>query len=412
MICELAVQLTNKQILTQHVQLGVEIERHRVNEQGKPSMTPFPDIDRCNATDNIKREFVVSQTEFVSPKMCTAADICDFMTKTVDEFHHVMPTDEILWPFSMPPALPDDRDQIQISKEPLESYQYRLESRARHEIGKSMNTGVHINISLTKPAMQKIVHHQTDLTTEQDIYVKLAQYFVLNRWVMTYLFGASPVAEKNYFLDDREMVRPIRSIRSSRFGFGNEVMGDYSSVEAYAKKIEEAVIAGKLIAPREFYDSVRLKHVGSKDPADLLNGGVTHIELRTFDSNPFAVSGVSTKQLQLMQLLALYFLHQPEISTWQLPWLTSRARKMNYQVALEHPLAMSKYYQEGVALFTRLDQFVDKHELGDSAKQLVQHFLDQFYCPEQTRAGRLMQQVEDKSLLAFGLAQGKRMMSK
>ncbi|WP_137598045.1 hypothetical protein [Paucilactobacillus kaifaensis] len=412
MIRELAIQLTDKQILKQHVQLGVEIEKHRIDERGNLSVTPFPNIDQCDTTNNIKREFVVSQTEFVSPKMCTASDICDFMTDTVQEFHQVMPEDEILWPFSMPPHLPQDRDEIPISKEPADSYQYRLESRARHELGKSMNTGVHVNVSLTKPAMQKMVYHRADLSTEQDIYVKLAQYFVLNRWVLTYLFGASPVIEENYFLDGREMVRPIRSIRSSRFGFGNEIAGDYSSVEAYAKKIETAVLSGKLIAPREFYDSVRLKHVGSKDPADLLNGGVTHIELRTFDSNPFTVSGVSVEQLQLVQLLALYFLNQPAILTWQLPWLTQRARKMNYHVALEHPLALSKYYHEGLDLFQRLEQFVDEYDLGGDAEQLVHHFMGQFSCPELTLAGQLMKKVEDKSLVPFGLDQGKKMMDK
>lgn len=411
MILDLAIQLTNDQILKRHMQLGVELEKHRVDKQGNLSTTPFPDINQCDVTNNIKREFAVSQAEFVSPKMTTASQLYDFMTDTVKKFNQVMSNDEILWPFSMPPDLPADRDQIPISVEPKESYRYRLESKARRELGKAMNTGVHVNLSLTNPAMQKIVHQQPDLVTQQDLYVKMAQYFVLNRWVLTYLFGASPVVEENYFVDDREMVRPIRSIRSSRFGFGNNVMGDYSSVEAYAKKIEAAVATDKLIAPREFYDSVRLKHAGSKDPADLLTDGVTYIELRTFDVNPFTASGISVEQLQLVQLLALYFLNQPALLTWQLPQLTQQAKKMNNHVALEHPLALSRYHREGIELLQDVEKFVVDQQLGEESKRLIQHFLEQFKCPELTLAGRLTKQVKNKSLLQFGLCQGKRLMS-
>lgn len=410
MIRELATQLTNNQMLKQHVQLGVESEKHRVDAQGGLNVSPFPNTSQYDQTKHIKREFVESQAEFVSPKLSTASQICALMTKTVQAFHQLMPADEVLWPLSVPPRLPRDRHQIQVSKEPAASYQYRLESRDRHDLGRTMNTGVHINVSLTKPAMQKMVQQQDDLELEADIYVKLAQYFVLNRWVLTYLFGASPVVEENYFLDGREMVRPVRSMRSSRFGFGNDITGDYSSVPAYAQKIEEAVRTDQLIQPREFYDSVRLKHGSSKDPADLLTSGVTHIELRTFDSNPFTVSGVSVEQLQLVQLLTLYFLQQPAIPTWQLPWLTQRARKMNYQVALEHPLAVSKYYHDGVVLLQHVGQFVADQQLGDAAKHVVQHFLGQFHCPELTLAGRLVKQIKHKSLLPFGLQQGKRLM--
>lgn len=403
MIRDLVAQLTSEQILKQHVQLGVEVEKHRVDEQGTICATPFPNLDQCNGAASIKREFVVSQTEFVSPKMNNPSDLCKFMTKTIEEFKQTMSANEILWPFSMPPNLPQDRERIPLSLEPAESYEYRLESRARHEIGKSMNTGVHVNLSLTQPAMDKMIQQQPDLRSEDDIYVKLAQHFVLNRWLLTYLFGASPVVEENYFTDEREMVRPIRSLRSSRFGFGNDVMGDYASVKAYAQTIDNAVAQGKLIAPREFYDSVRLKSGASKIPADLLANGVTHIELRTFDTNPFTVSGVSEEQLQLVQLLALYFLEQPPLPTWKLPWLTKQARKMNRQVALEHPLALTQYYHDGIKLFQGVSQFVTTHQLGQKYQTLVQDYLNQMTNPEQTLAGKLVQLIEGKSLLKFGL---------
>ena len=50
------------------------------------------------------------------------------------------------------------------------------------------------------------------------------------RWLITYLFGASPIAEKNYFENDFKLEHPVRSIRQSSLGFGTKFASDYTSV--------------------------------------------------------------------------------------------------------------------------------------------------------------------------------------
>ncbi len=58
------------------------------------------------------------------------------------------------------------------------------------------------------------------------------------RWLITYLFGASPIAEKNYFENDFKLEHPVRSIRQSSLGFGTKFASDYTSVQAYVDRIQ------------------------------------------------------------------------------------------------------------------------------------------------------------------------------
>ncbi|MEY8719517.1 hypothetical protein [Ligilactobacillus murinus] len=36
------------------------------------------------------------------------------------------------------------------------------------------------------------------------------------RWLLTYLFGASPIAEANYFKKGDKLTHPVRSLRQSK----------------------------------------------------------------------------------------------------------------------------------------------------------------------------------------------------
>ena len=51
---------------------------------------------------------------------------------------------------------------------------------------------------------------QTDMIAFKNaLYLKLAQNYLRYRWVITYLFGAAPVAEQGFF--DQEVPEPVRS---------------------------------------------------------------------------------------------------------------------------------------------------------------------------------------------------------
>lgn len=76
-------------------------------------------------------------------------------------------------------------------------------------------------------------------------------------------------------------------------------------MEKYISDIETYIASGKLIAEKEFYSAVRLR--GSKHVRDYLTNGVTYLELRTFDLNPFDNRGITQETLDTVHLLFLRF---------------------------------------------------------------------------------------------------------
>ena len=118
------------------------------------------------------------------------------------------------------------------------------------------------------------------------------------RWLITYLFGASPIAEANYFDKEDELPHPIRSIRQSSYGFGTRFSGCFVDVQKYVKRIEEGLKQGVLIADHDFHSPVRFK--GTKDFRDLPKKGVQYLELRMLDLDPSSSVGVRTGTLRFI----------------------------------------------------------------------------------------------------------------
>ena len=85
--------------------------------------------------------------------------------------------------------------------------------------------------------------------------MKVARNFLRYRWLITYLFGASPVSEDGYFrVYDDQPQEPIRSIRNSTYGYRNHdnVKVSYASLERYLEDIHRMVENGLLSEEKEF----------------------------------------------------------------------------------------------------------------------------------------------------------------
>ena len=76
------------------------------------------------------------------------------------------------------------------------------------------------------------------------LYLKLAQNYLRYRWVITYLFGAAPVAEQGFF--DQEVPELVRSFRNSDHGYVNkeEIQVSFASLEDYVSAIENYIEQG------------------------------------------------------------------------------------------------------------------------------------------------------------------------
>ena len=74
---------------------------------------------------------------------------------------------------------------------------------------------------------------------------------------------------------------------------------------------------GVLRAPSELYYPVRLKPRGKNTLDNLRSGGVSHIELRMFDLNPLAFSGVAVRDVKFAQLLLIYLAAGPAVRAYK-----------------------------------------------------------------------------------------------
>ena len=80
---------------------------------------------------------------------------------------------------------------------------------------------------------------------KNQLYVKLAKNYLRYRWLVTYLFGASPVAGKDFYSKDQiPLEHPVRSIRSSHYGYVNseDVDVSFDSLEEYTTDILKNLI--------------------------------------------------------------------------------------------------------------------------------------------------------------------------
>lgn len=376
-----------KQILKTQVRLGVEIEKHRVDQDNCLSQRKFPTKLSRSVSQYIQREFCEAQMEFAFPPYHDSENNIVLIETVLSRTAEQLEDSELLWSYSMPPLLPADLTQIPISTLPVETQEYREQSVEKYDVRRLLNTGVHVNVSFDERTA-KFLAAKLEFATTDDLYLHIAQYFMLNRWVLTYLFGATPWALPGYF-DAEEPIQPVRSLRSSSYGFMNDVRGDYRSVDHYVKAINRAVSAEQLLEPREYYESVRLKSGGSKDPNRILQKGVTHLELRTFDLNPLAFTAVSAEQLRLLKLLTVYFAYAPKMTAPEVATELELAAIKNELVALENPLQPSLYQDEGLQLLTDLLSFAVENDFETKDLQIIEQFITRFDDPEQTLAAQV-----------------------
>ena len=206
--------------------IGLEKESQRVTLSGALAQTNHPKtLGSRTIHPYIQTDFSETQTELITPVCDTEKEALRFLSALNDVLLRSMPEEEMLWPLSMPPALPvDDRD-IQIAKlENQGDVNYRRYLAKVYGKRKQMVSGIHYNFEFSPQLIKKMydLSDQSLLLTEfkSEIYLKVARQYLRYRWLITYFFGASPIAEDHYFIMDRTN-EPVRSIRNSSFGYTN-----------------------------------------------------------------------------------------------------------------------------------------------------------------------------------------------
>ncbi len=259
--------------------------------------------------------------------------------------------DELIWPLSMPCALPDTDREIPLAYYG-ESHIGRLKTVYRRGLGfrygRQMQTiaGVHFNLSFSDAFWQwrAAIDGHPDGSNLRDIrdtgYFQTIRNFRRIQWIFMLLTGASPavdasfrlLATDRFSLSDRTCVaRGATSLRMSDLGYQSTAQESinicFNHLDTYCHSLSEAVHrswpsyegiglkdqegfkqlnTAVLQIENEYYSSIRPKRVqapGERPVRALMNRGVEYLEIRAIDLNPFARNGISETEAGLITLL-------------------------------------------------------------------------------------------------------------
>ena len=299
---------------------GLERESLRIDEDGFLAHTsdPFPN------EKHIVRDFCENQVEINTPVMKSAAEavqaLAEYDRKIQKNLKH-LPKREYLWPFSNPPYIRNEAD-IPVARyygEQAGKTEYREYLADRYGRYKMAFSGIHVNYSFD----EALLREDFALSGEEDfdeyrnqLYVVLAEKAAAYGWLLTAITAASPLMDSSFVEKgkfDTDTFNGMASTRCSELGYWNYFtpIFDYSNIRAYADSIQHYVSTGLLRFPTELYYPIRLKPRGENKLETLRNQGVDHIELRMFDLNPLAPTGIDERDLSFAQLFLVWLASTP-----------------------------------------------------------------------------------------------------
>lgn len=307
--------------LTNHVQgdiwleglFGIEKENIRVDKYGNLAQTPHPEVFGNKLKHPfITTDFSESQIEMRTPPLPDIKQMLGFL-ETVHDIISTELADEYLWPQSIPPVLPDDK-QIPIAQydeEGKEAQQYREFLAQKYGPKNQLFSGIHFNFSFSEKLLQILYDKSnTSLTFNEfkdEAYLKVIRQMLRLRWLYVLLYGSSPVVDSSMELRCKMAPEKIDkhviglSIRNSCYGYQNfgELYPDYSSVPAFKQSVEKMIQEGIITSSKELYSPIRPKFIKDQNH-------ITYIEIRFVDIDPLSKAGITEEALHFLHTLALY----------------------------------------------------------------------------------------------------------
>ncbi|MGT2933473.1 bifunctional glutamate--cysteine ligase GshA/glutathione synthetase GshB [Streptococcus catagoni] len=386
---------------------GIEREGLRITPQGKLAQTDHPkELGSRSYHPYIQTDFSEEQMELITPISKSTREARRRLKAISNVAQRSLEEDQMIWPLSMPPYL-EEKD-IQIAKlEDPEEVAYRKQlARSYGKLRQSIS-GIHYNFELGKKLSQLLFEESSlkDYTSfKNQLYMKVARQFLNYQWFVTYLYGASPIAEKNFY--PQPVPKTVRSLRASKaYGYANDerVRISFSSLEAYIADMEEALRSGALSLEKEFYSPVRLR--GSKKSRDYLEKGISYIEFRNFDIDPFDPLGISQETLDSFQLFILTLIWLDDLEVEETSHSLEKAKELNEKIALADPLEPLPNQAQAQAqkLIQAMTELIQHFALEDYYQELLKKIKEALNKPELTLGGRLSKKITDASLADFGL---------
>ncbi len=291
---------------------GIEREAQRVTENGCLALTDHPTAFGNKIINReITTDFSESQLELITPPLSSVEEVYKYLEMLTLEVNDEL-KNEYLWPLSMPPKLPSEEiipnAKFDDTPEGREKEIYRLGLASRYGKKMQMISGIHFNLSFSEElfdVLYKYFGNGEDRCKFTDkAYFAMARNFLRYRWLLIYLFGASPNTHHTFNSVIHNELKTIKkccpeccnpinsykkyatSLRVSRFGYSNDEQGklivSYNDKSEYLQSIRKMLSTkskkyskigtfreGKQIQlndkilqkDSEFYSAIRLKQV-------------------------------------------------------------------------------------------------------------------------------------------------------
>ncbi|MCD8046062.1 MAG: hypothetical protein LUE90_05400 [Clostridiales bacterium] len=303
-------------------EFGLEKECLRVDAHGYLSHTPHP----FPGDSRIDRDFCENQVELITGVSDSIekvwAELAGLYRETADRLLELETGREYLWPFSNPPYVRGEEDIpiARFSGNQTGKGIYREYLAGKYGKKKMLYSGIHYNLSFPEELLcaDFACNREKNFREYKDqIYLELGKKAVKYSWLIVYLTAASPVLDGSYYRVgdlDETVVSRYASPRCSEIGYWNSFVPilDFLSLDAYADSIDGYVNNRMITASTELYYPVRLKARGENTTDNLRKNGVSHVELRMLDLNPFCPVGIRRQDLRFIHLLLVWLMLQED----------------------------------------------------------------------------------------------------
>ena len=340
---------------------GIEWESLRAYSDGKLSLTPHPEVfgDKLK-NPLVTTDFSESQIEIITPTFDSIDEAFSVFSLLADLVNASLPDDEYLWFQSIPCILPYT-GEIPIAKYGREgeaSEKYRIELAKKYGFKKQMISGVHFNFSFAESTLEQLYgiveYDGSYVEFKNEIYLKIARNYLRHCWLIIYLTGCSIGLHDSFSKDCIHLMDAMDmygsyystkgpSFRNSSCGYKNlkDLRPSYKSVGDFTRDVQSFIDNGDLSEAKELYTQIRLK---PNDPSNMLESlndeGISYIEIRTLDINPFYKCGLVQHDMEFLHLFLIYMLikNESDYEDWQ------KEAKINEEMAAE------KAYDESMRL--------------------------------------------------------------
>ncbi len=343
------------QSLLKAFRCGIERESLRIDSNGAISKRSHPSALGSPLTHPyISTDFSEQQLEWTTPPLKSFPAAEHFLEEILS-FSIKKMKGELLWPFSMPPNL----SHIEIARygksiQGRKKEIYREGLKERYGMNLQMISGIHFNLSFDQEFWKKIHSYENSSLTLQKFidekYLGIIRNFLREGWLLTYLFGASPVIDpsygalpKNFKKGENFYYFPYAtSIRTSRFGYysriQNQLAISFNELDIYIAEMKEALSTPKkeystissqlnhniLQIDNEHYSRIRPKrspHKGESSLGALEKEGIEYLEIRAIDLDPYHCIGIRPEHTHFLHLFLLHCLFKKS------PKLTKEGQK-------------------------------------------------------------------------------------